>query len=284
MKPSFEKLPITDTHFHAWDIKSLDYPWLNSEPKINRNYLIEDYQIATKGFNIEKMVFVQCECLPEQNIKEIEFVKHLAQQENRIKGIVAFAPLEQGKNVSNLLSEYQKDSLIKGVRRMCDDPNIFYSSPFLDALNLLPEFDLSFDICTNPPYMPAVIKMIKACPQTQFVLDHLGKPDIKNKALSEFKRNAELLASLPNVVVKVSGLITEADRENWVTEDLAPYVKYSIDCFGYDRLLYGGDWPVVTLAGSYEQWLKALLAYLVSAPKEEAAKILHDNAVRVYKL
>lgn len=280
-----EQIPVVDTHLHLWDINKLDYPWLNEVPAIKTNFHIEDYQTATERFNIEKMVFVQCECLPEQNLQEIEFVTQQALRDNRISGMVAYAPLEQGKRVRKVLEVFETKAIVKGVRRMCvEDPDLCCSTPFLDGVNLLPEFDLSFDICTTPYHMKAIIQMVEACPQTQFVLDHLGKPDIKNQKLAEYKRNLEALASFPNVVAKISGLITEADRERWTVADLVPYVEHAVDCFGYNKLMFGGDWPVVLLAGSYERWLNALLEALMLSSKEELSGLFHDNAIRIYRL
>lgn len=280
-----EHFPIIDTHLHLWDIGKLNYPWLDNVPSIKKTLLIEDYQEATKNLQIEKMVFVQCECLAEQKLQEIEFVKEQARKDNRIQGMVAYAPLEQGRGVSKLLEGFYHDPFIKGVRRMYDDrPEICYSSSFLEALNLLPEYDLSFDISIKPSSLKATIKMLADCPHTKVVLDHLGKPNIKDQALPEYIKYMETLASFPNVVVKASGLITEADWQDWKAGELAPYIEHAINCFGYDRVLFGGDWPVVLLAGSFEGWLNALLEILSFASREELLKIFYYNAMSTYKL
>lgn len=285
MEEWIRQIPIIDTHLHLWDINRLEYAWLNEVPAIKKTFLIEDYQQASKKFTIEKMVFVQCECLPEQCIQEVLYVVEQAFKDKRIQGIVAYAPLEQGKTVTMILEEYRNNALVKGVRRMYDDnPSLCYSTAFLDALNILPSYNLSFDISIKPHSMPATIQMIKACPNTFFILDHLGKPDIKNNALGAFLKNMDALAALPNVVAKISGLITEADWENWTVADLKPYIHHAIHTFGFNRLLFGGDWPVVLLAGSYEKWLGALSEVLQPFDREDLLQLFYTNAEKVYKL
>lgn len=282
---SSRELKIIDSHLHLWDTSRFNYSWLNTVPDINRNFFIADYQRATTNFCIEKMVFVQCECTPKQYLQEVAFVTEQAGIDNRIQGIVAYAPMEKGKDISQDLRLLSANSLVKGVRKMYDDnPEICYSKPFLDALNLLPLHNFSFDISCKPFALPATIKMIRSCPDTVFIIDHLGKPDIKNNGIAEYIKNMEVLASFPNVMAKISGLITEADPHIWTGSDLRPYVEYAITCFGYDRLMFGGDWPVVLLAGDFERWVNVLLSLLEDSSAEEVAKVFYTNAQRIYKL
>src|SRR5205823_4341490 len=132
---------------------------------------------------------------------------------------------------------------------------------------------LSFDISVKPHALSATIQMIKQCPDSSFILDHLGKPDILNNSFKEFQDNIAALASLPNVVAKLSGLITEADWTHWSVLDFKPYINHAVKTFGSDRLMFGGDWPVVLLAGSFEQWLNALCEALELSGKEEALRL-----------
>lgn len=285
MAPVLEGIPIIDTHVHLWDVQRLDYPWLNDVPAIRKTFLIEDFQNASENFAINKMVFVQCECLPEQCLLELEFVMEQARKDERIQGIVAYAPMEQGSNVTNLLDTYKQNPMIKGVRRMYDDnPKLCTSDSFLEAVHLLPKYNLSFDISILPSSAPTTISMVKSCPGTLFVLDHLGKPGIRNKAFDEFCHNIDQLASCPNVVAKLSGLITEANWNQWSVDVIRPYVEYTVHAFGYQRLMFGGDWPVVLLAGNYVQWLTSLVETLSFANKHELMQVFYENAQQFYKL
>ncbi|MEO6948526.1 MAG: amidohydrolase family protein [Ginsengibacter sp.] len=278
-------MPIIDSHLHLWDIEHLDYAWLDKVIPIRKSFFVEDYQAAVKDFPVEKMVFVQAECQPEQFLAEVNFVEEQAQKDSRIQGIVAYSPIELGKNVEPILKVLQSHMLIKGIRRMYDDsPELCCSSTFIDGLNLLPLYGFTFDISITPNSIPDTIKMIKSCPDTLFILDHLGKPDIKGGSINDFKKNIYKLAAFPNVVAKLSGLITEADWKSWTPENINPYVQHAIDCFGYDRLMFGSDWPVLFLAGSWQRWLTCLQEILSNCNTTGLQKIFYENAMKIYRL
>jgi L-fuconolactonase len=285
MSSRIQNIPLIDSHLHLWDIELLDYPWLKDVPKINKSFSIVDYQDETKSLNIEKMVFVQCECLPEQSIAEIRFVEQQALKDPRIRGMVVYAPLEKGSEILPALALFKQNQLIKGVRRMYDDtPEICTDPDFLTAVRLLPEYGLCMDLSIKPSSAARTLLMIQSCPDTQFVLDHMGKPDIKNDGFSQFKQDMDAFASLPNVVVKISGLITEADWDHWSEEEVCKYITYAIDCFGTDRSMFGGDWPVILLAGNYDQWLQALIKCVKRYSDEDIHKLFYDTANKVYRI
>jgi predicted TIM-barrel fold metal-dependent hydrolase len=125
---------------------------------------------------------------------------------------------------------------------------------------------------------------VMATPDVQFILDHCGVPDVKNRALDPWREHMREIASYPNVAGKVSGVVAYADRERWTAADLAPFVEHTIDSFGWDRVMFGSDWPVCTLAASLRQWVEALQQILAGAGVEQRRKLFHDNAVRVYRL
>lgn len=278
-------LPIIDAHVHLWDRARISYPWLAAVPAIDKDFLIADYQRATSEFPIEKMVFVQCDCSSDQYLEELDFVSKQALSDQRLQAVVAYAPLEQGESIRELLSMYQFNPSIKGVRKMYDQsPEICRQQHFLNAVRMLPSYNLTFDVSIKPSSAKETIDLIAACPDTQFVLDHLGKPDIVNGKLADFKRDIDVFAAMPNVVAKVSGLITEARLEGWTLDDIRPYIDYAIERFGFDRLMYGGDWPVVLLAGSYATWLHTLWQCVHTCSEEELKKLFFETAKRTYRL
>lgn len=275
-------MKLIDTHLHLWQPARMQYPWLDGLPQIRGPFLPEHYQQAVAGYEVEKMIFVQAECLPQQNLAELEFVMEQAALHPRIAGMVAYAPLETGKTA---LLPFTGNPFVKGIRRMYDDaPDTCCSPLFLEAARALPEHGLSMDISTKPHALPQTIKMIKQCPDTLFILDHLGKPDIRNGGLDAFKRNMDELAGLPNVVGKLSGLITEANWEQWDADTVAPYIRYAVSSFGPERLMFGGDWPVVLLAGSWASWMQALQQVVGEYPAAVQHKIWYQNAERYYRL
>ncbi len=280
--------PIIDSHLHIWDTRKLEYPWLAGIPALNRPFLIDDYRAATEGLDIEAMVFMQCEAVPDQGMHEAEWIAELARHdEPRIRAIVPWAPLENGEKCADFLQEIEKIDLVKGVRRLIQsepDPEFCLEPDFIEGLRLLSEYDLSFDICISHVQLANSITMVKRCPEVQFIMDHIAKPDIKNGLREPWMQEIRELSLMDNVVCKISGMVTESDMDRWTADDLRPYVEHVIECFGCDRVMFGGDWPVCTLASSYKDWYDALAGIVSSYSAEEQRKLFHDNAARVYRI
>ena len=143
---------------------------------------------------------------------------------------------------------------------------------------------MSFDICIRDHQLPVAIELVKACPEVSFILDHCGNPDIKNRNYEVWRERIVEIASLPNVAIKVSGIVVNTDIENWTVEDLRPAVEHVIASFGWDRVMFGSDWPVCTLAASYRQWFDALNFLVKDASEENKRKLFKENAVKFYRL
>jgi L-fuconolactonase len=281
--PSF---PIIDTHVHLWDPTLLDYPWLDEVPAIKRTHSLTDFKLATGTVEVEKLVFLQADCAQEQSLAELDWVSRTAVGVTSIAGIVPFAPLEQGEAARPYLEQVQANPLVKGVRRIIqhEDLQFCLQPDFVRGVQLLAEYDLSFDLCVFHRHLPATLELVRQCPQVRFVLDHIGKPDIKNGLLDPWREHLRALAALPNVWCKVSGLVTEADHQHWQPEHLQPYISHVVDCFGFERLMFGSDWPVATLAASYQRWVEALDWALQGSSEEELRMLYRENAVRFYRL
>jgi L-fuconolactonase len=277
--------PIIDTHLHLWNPSLLRYPWLDGDPLLNQPYLLPDYQAATAGVTVERMVFVQCEADFAQFRQEAEWV--LAQPDPRIAGIVAWAPLENGDAARADLDTLAAHPRIKGIRRIIQfEPDMeFCLRPgFVKGVQALADYGLSFDICINHLQMPNAIRLVRQCPNVRFILDHIGKPDIKNHLLDPWRAHIQAFAALPNVWCKVSGLVVEADWQRWTADDLRPYLDHVLTSFGADRVMFGGDWPVVLRAARWRQWVDTLDAATAAASADERRKLFHDNAVAFYRL
>lgn len=280
------EFPVVDTHVHLWDPARLEYAWHAHEPQLNRPFLLSDFRDATQGVDIQAMVFLQCDCNPAQGLDEARWVAELANSDPRLKAMVPYAPIEQGDACSAYLEQLQAVPLVRGVRRLIQserDPAFCLQPKFIEGLKLLPEFRLSFEICIYHHQLTSVLKLVEKLPEVSFVLDHIGKPNIKHGILQPWSAQMRSLSEFPNVVCKVSGMVTEADHEGWNKEQLKPYLDHVVACFGWDRLLYGGDWPVVNLAGGYRRWLEALNWALDGASSEERRKFYCENAARVYR-
>ncbi len=281
-----QNFPIVDTHVHLWHPKVLRYPWLENVPFLNRPYLLADYRNACGTINVEAMVFVQCDAHPEDGLKETEWVTSLAKEDPRLKGIVAWAPLEKGDAAQPFLEKLADNPLVKGVRRLIQSESLeFCVQPdFIKGVQMLENYGLNFDICIFHPQLANTIQFVKQCPDVQFILDHIGKPGIKGQIFEPWKREIKVLSEFPNVFCKISGLVTEADFEKWRPTDLKPYIDHVIECFGWERIIYGSDWPVAAQATDYPRWVNTLKWAVSGCSDDELKKLFHDNAVRFYRL
>lgn len=275
-----------DSHTHFWDPARLDYSWLKNEPQLDRPFLADHVPSRVGTNEITGIVFVEAACAAEQTLAETDFVAALAAHDPRIRAIVAFAPLERGDAARPALQELKRRPLVRGVRRMFqDEPLGFALAPgFIQGVQLLAEYNFSFDICIRHWHLGDAIQLVRACPDVRFVLDHCGKPDIKHHLLEPWRTQISELAEFPNVWVKISGLVTEADHARWGPEDLRPYIEHVLTAFGIDRVMFGSDAPVAYLASAYERWVETLAAITSDLTEAERAKLWHDNAASFYRL
>lgn len=276
---------MVDSHVHLWDPRRFRMPWLDDIDALRRPFGMETFVQHTRGLPLEQLVYVQVDTTPAYGWLEARWA---VEQDPPLAGVVAWAPIDDGPIVASYLTALKElGPRIKGVRRLLQsepDPDLLVAPDLLRGLRLLTEYDLSFDICIRHQQLARAIDMVRACPETQFILDHLGKPDVRAGLLHPWRDQLAELAQLSNVVCKVSGVVTEADHERWTVADLEPYVAHTLQVFGEDRVLFGGDWPVVTLAAEYGRWV-ATLQQLTSALSPAAKrKLWADNARRVYRL
>lgn len=235
------------------------------------------------------MVFMQCECDPAQYREEVSWVTGMAKSDNRISGIVSWAPLEKGPAAGNELRELASNPLVRGVRRIIqfeEDLEFCLRPDFIAGVNLLPELGLTFDICISHIHIANTIRFVAQCPEVKFILDHIGKPDIKGRRLEPWQSEMKTLSEFPNVYCKVSSLATEADQERWTRADLEPYVKHVYECFGFDRVVFAGDWPVSSQAAHYPLCVELAedFARSCGADEPELRKLFWGNAVEFYGL
>jgi L-fuconolactonase len=279
--------PIIDSHIHLLDQKRFGYSWASGAPALRRDWTPDDLTASAKPYQIDGFVFVEVDVDMPQYLDEADWVDGLAKRDGRVLGAVACLPLERGAAIEPEMARIAGLQSIRGVRRLIQnqpDPEFVLQPGFLEAIRLLPKYNLSFDICVLHPQLPNTLKMMRSCPEVAFVLDHIGKPGIKAGLSDPWRSHIKEMAALPNVVCKLSGLTTEADLETWTREQLRPYIDHVVECFGPDRILYGGDWPVCELAGSYVRWLEALDWATAGFSKADQRKLFRDNAIRAYRL
>ncbi len=279
-------MQIVDTHQHLWDLDKLPYSWTANQPKLNRSFRMSDYLEATQGIEVVKSVFVEADIDEAFIPDETRYVLESSERDdNPLSGVVASARPEYD-NFRESIREFVTHPNFKGIRRLLqsEPDELSTTTTFRENIRSLAEHGLSFDICVRDHQLPVAIELVKACPEVSFILDHCGNPDIKNRNYDVWRERIAEIASLPNVVIKVSGIVVNTDIENWAVEDLRLSVEHVIASFGWDRVMFGSDWPVCTLAASYRQWFDALNFLVKDSSEENRRKLFKENAERVYRL
>lgn len=279
--------PLIDAHVHLYDVNRLSYSWLADVPGLNKTSLIKDYDGGRQGVQIDAFVFAEVAIDQGLHLEEAEFVQKLADADPRLAGMVAHAPVENGRAVKADLAALAEHKSLRGIRRLIQtepDPSFCLEPMFLEGVNLLAEHDLSFDICVKHWGMEYAIELVKRCPKVSFILDHVGKPDIKNGLRDPWWDQIRRLAELPNINVKISGVITEADHNSWTADDVKPYVAHAIECFGFKRAMFGSDWTVSSLTHTYPDWVAIVDDVISGASLEEQQDLYRNTAIRTYRL
>jgi predicted TIM-barrel fold metal-dependent hydrolase len=284
-----DPLPIIDTHQHLWDLKKFELPWLSGNAKLRRSYLLADYWQAANGVNILKTIYMEVDVAPQQRQKEVDFVVALAQApESRMAGAVV-----GGQPASPQFAEYvrglKSSGKVKGVRAAVQsrtNGNAFeLDRDFVAGIRLLGKNGLSFDINVSPDQLPRAAALIDQAPDTRYVLDHCGNiaPVAPPKAdLERWKHGIAEVAKRRAVVCKISGFITNSPGKTPSVEEIALVVDHVCDCFGPDRVMFAGDWPVCTLAMTLAEWVATLKAIVAHRPRSEQRRLFYENAAKFY--
>jgi L-fuconolactonase len=279
---------IVDAHVHLYDPRRLSYPWMKQAPALDRPYLSDDFTRLTTGVDIEAMIFVEVDAAPGEHLAETRFAQEQAAVEPRLRGMVASMPLEKGSGVEPELVEYAKSPLARGVRRLIErhhhEPGWALGDNFITGVRLLAKFGFTFDLCLFHQQLAEVNELVRRCPEVNFVVDHIAKPGIQQGLREPWRQDLRSISRLPNVCCKISGVVTEADHANWTEAEVAPYIDHAIDCFGFERVMFGGDWPVSELATSYRRWVDLVDMVVAGASNAEKRRLYRDNAIAFYRL
>jgi predicted TIM-barrel fold metal-dependent hydrolase len=279
-------MKIVDTHQHLWNKDLFHYAWLELLPILDRSFRLSDYLEAIGGLEIDKTVFVECDVDEAQVLDEAAHVLRLAEDpSNRIAGVVTSGRPEKD-GFKAYLDKVVGHPKLKGLRRILHThpDELGQGRMFIENVARLATYGLSFDLCVLARQLPIAFNLASKCPHVSFVLDHCGVPDVKNQVLDPWRAHIRELSSLPNVSCKLSGIVAYAHPENWQIEDLRPFVDHVIESFGWDRVMFGSDWPVCNLTASYQRWVATVLSLTHTAGEENQRKLFHANAIRIYRL
>lgn len=273
---------ILDTHVHFWEYNPVRDAWIDaSMGAIRRDFAPADLIAATKGLQVEGFIAVQA----DPSVAETEYLLHLAAAHPEIKGVVGWLNL-----CSPLLGEqldmYTLNPALKGLRHIvqAEAPGYMDRADFRRGISALDAFGLSYDILVFAPQLEEAARLVNDYPGQAFVLDHLGKPNIREGRFPEWQAGLEKLAAAPNCYCKLSGLVTEAAWNGWTPDQLRPYLETALELFGPKRLMYGSDWPVCRLAANYGQVLGLVLDFSKTLTDSEQRQILWENAHSCYRL
>ncbi len=222
----------------------------------------------------------------DQSEAETEFLLRSAHENDFIKGVVGWVDL-RADDVNKRLAHFSQDKKLKGVRHIVQeepDPEFMLRKDFQNGIGQLAQFGLTYDILVYPNQLASAVLLTRAFPDQKFVLDHIAKPKISEGLDSEWVQHIKELALNPNVSCKVSGMVTETKNFKWQQEDFSPFIYMVLDAFGWQRLMYGSDWPVCLLAGSYKEVLAIVRDYMDKLSEMERAAIMGLNAVSFYSL
>jgi L-fucono-1,5-lactonase len=272
-----------DAHQHFWVYDQSEYAWIDdSMASLRRDFLPNDLKIELGRKGFQGCVAVQA----RQTLEETRWLLDLATHASFILGVVGWVDL-QSPDARSQLEAFAGNPKLVGIRHIVQaEPNdrFLLQPEFLRGISLLEEFDLAYDLLIYPKHLPVAAEFVRRFPRQRFVLDHLAKPPIKSGSLRPWERGMRELGTLPNVFCKLSGLVTEADWQNWKPEHIAPYMDVAFETFGPRRLMIGSDWPVCTLAASYTRAIDLVESYLSQHATEVQEAALGGNAQQFWKL
>jgi L-fuconolactonase len=267
-----------DAHQHFWKY-SAGMNWITPEMSaIRRDFGPADLQPLLEEHAMDGCITVQV----DQNNAETEMMLGLAAKHAFIKGVVGWIDLCAGDVEAQLIS-YSGQSKLKGFRHILqgEDPAFMLQPAFIRGLKALNKAGFAYDLLVYPHQLSAVLRLLEQCPQQRFVIDHLAKPLIKAGHMDEWGEHMKAIAAYDNVYCKVSGMVTEADWGKWQHEDFIPYLDTVSEAFGVSRLMFGSDWPVCLVAGSYSDVVRIVESYFSA---DEQAAVFGNNAVDFYQL
>lgn len=275
---------LVDGHVHLYDPATIRYTWMAEHEALDRAHGPSDFDETRGPVEVEAVVLVEVGADPGQHLAEARWLQAVTDADPRFAAIVASAPIERGAAVRDDLRALSALPAVRGIRRLIQDepPGFCLRPDFIAGIALLADIDLPFDLCIHHGQLRDAIRLVERCPGVRFVLDHLGKPGIRDGLLDPWRSDLAELARLPNVMAKLSGVITEAGPD-WTPELIRPYLDHALSCFGPERLMFGSDWTVAKLTHAYPLWVD-LVEDLTGADTPARTAIFQTNARTFYRL
>jgi L-fuconolactonase len=276
-----------DSHHHIWDLSVRDQEWIVGEAMqpLRRNFSISDLEEVSSTSRMDKTILVQT----VTDYTETPELLKIAQSEQLVGAVVGWLKIDAQDAIEHLhrYLDLPGAEYLKGIRDIAQDhpdPNYLAKPETISNVRKLGELGITYDLLTKVPELPAAIKLVSACPDVQFVMDHISKPRIAKQEIEPWKTLMSELASFPNVLCKVSGLVTEANWKEWQVKDFKPYVDHVIEIFTPQRLMFGSDWPVANLGGTYSEIVRLAEDLTSGLSPSESESFWHRTASAAYRL
>ncbi len=272
-----------DAHQHFWKFEPVRDSWITDEMKIiKKDFLPGDLYPLLQQNNLDGCVAVQA----DQSDEETRFLIELANENDFIKGVIGWVDLK-ANDIEKRLEHYKQFKIIKGFRHVLQgeqDRKFMLNAQFKNGIGLLKKNNYTYDILIYIDQLKYIKELVASFPEQKFVIDHLAKPAIKSRSIHEWKSDISAVAKYENVYCKISGMVTEADVNNWKQQDFIPYLDTVIEAFDIDRVMFGSDWPVCLVAASYHNVVEIATNYFSSFSATEQNKFFGVNAVEFYHL
>ena len=273
-----------DAHHHLWSYNEEQYDWIDdSMAKLRHDFLPKELSRVLDDNNIDGSVVVQA----RQSLEETNWLLELSNHNEQIKGVVGWIDLT-AEDLEDQLTRYKKHKKLVGFRHVIQaetDPHFMRNPEFINGLSLLAKHDFTFDLLIFTCQLEESIRMLNQVPELRVVIDHIAKPDlIAHKNFTDWQHGIKQLASNPTTHCKLSGMVTEADWQNWSANDFNQYLDYCFKVFGEGRLMFGSDWPVCLVAAEYSEVKAIIENFLSSFSALQQEKIFGRNAMNFYQL
>lgn len=272
-----------DAHQHFWNYDPIKHSWINDDMKvIRRDFSPGDLAPSLKELKFDGTIAVQA----DETMEETTFLLELARKNDFIKAVVGWVDLRKDAVEDELLTLKSNKKLagFRSIMQGAEDDAYLKNPVFLKNVSRLSQFDYTYDLLVFHNQMESLIKFTDKLPDNRLILDHIGKPDIKNKEIKQWKEHLRILSANPNIYCKLSGMLTEADHQQWTYDDIMPYMETAAEYFGIDRICFGSDWPVCLLAGSFKQVHDVVNRFADQLNATEREKIFGSNTAAFYKI
>lgn len=285
-----------DTHLHLLDLQRFRYDWVAGLPALQRSFGLEEYQRQARACGITHTLHMEVDVQEAQMLDETRHIAQLMREPGSVLVGALAACRPEREDFATQLEQYQNLPHVKGLRRILHTSadELSQGETFRRNLRLLGQTNYPFDLCVLARQLPVALDLVRACPQVTFVLNHCGVPDVAGQGLAPYREHIRALAQLPNVNCKISGVIAYGDAKRWgaaaqqdassIAQDLRPFVEHCIESFGWQRVVWGSDWPVCTLTSNLGTWMAVTQELLRGVAADDVHKLASRNARRIYHL